>query len=129
MPDISSPVDADISIFAATLFALSFALLMSAVSPGVRWILGQLRVSFQAKPYVERSRTKHRRLLSDWSLTFVLLVAVDLVLGLLANGYDGISLFLVNVFSSNTLEVVVLRVSVLVFLVVSLSRGIEIDQA
>lgn len=117
------------SLFAAVLFILSFALLMSAVSPGVRSILGIARIYLQSKPNTERGRTKDRRQLSDWSLTWVTLVAIDLVLGLISGGYGGISLFLAKVFTLDGIGVFVLRISVVLFLLVSFSRGIEIDEA
>lgn len=118
-----------VPVFKLVLFFASFSVLMGAFFPGVRHVGGVLRLWIGSADRFSRSnRDAGAKRLSNWALGMVAFSLYDLVLGWLAEGsYRGLAWYLAHLLENNSFELVVLRLTCMLFWFICLVMAWEID--
>jgi hypothetical protein len=115
-------------LFSLLLFIGSYSLLMAGFFPGLRKALGLLRLYVQSEVYLSAD-TEEKRRLADWSLAFICMSAYSGVLGFFFSDgeYSGLTIYVINILSSDGIAEIVFRLSVFFLWLYCFSLASNVD--
>lgn len=118
-----------IPVFELALFFASFSILMGAFFPAVRHIGQALYLLFGGSSRFRRTnRDLGAKRLSNWALGMIAFSSYDLVLGSFGEGsYRGLAWYLAHLLENNSFELVVFRLTCMLFWLVCLAIACELD--
>ena len=116
-------------VFSVAAFFLSFSVLVAAFFPAARMSIGILRVQCGfSSGFVREGRTSAAKRLSDWAFALVSISLYDLIIGLLSTqAYQGLSWHITQIFSDDSFETVLFRLTSAIFWVMCVALALEID--